>query len=99
MNLRDKEEIKKLLNIGEMEGIEFCVKCALSKQGWACEDGYEDKYVCPRTYDAQMKIHCPINEYPDRRDLRDKVGQFILESLSEKEKTKIFWKIMNQKDD
>ena len=95
----DKEQIKKLLNIGKTGRIDFCVNCALRKTGWACEEGYEDKYICPISYDTQAKIRCPINEYPNRKDLRDEISQFILESLSDKEKTKIFWEIMNRKND
>ena len=44
-----KDEVRELLNIGKTGGIDFCVKCALSRMGWALEEGCEEKYLCPST--------------------------------------------------
>lgn len=94
----DKDEVRELLNINKTGGINFCVKCALSKMGWALEEGYEEKYLCPVAYEKQRETHCPINKYPNRKELCKEIDKFILIELSEKEKEKLFWEVLGKEE-
>lgn len=92
------KEVKELLNIGKEDRIEFCTKCALNKQGWALQDGYEKDYVCPIAYHLQNDYDCPINKYPNREDLCEEIDKFIISSLDSKEKHRLFLKAIAKEE-
>lgn len=94
------EEIKKILNIGKPNRIEFCLSCVVRKNGWKVEEDKTElgeNYLCPIAYNLQSEYNCPINKYPNREELREEIDRFLIASLDEKEKIKLLENILKSK--